>query len=254
VTGSEKAGSAVGEVAGRHMKKVVLELGGSDPFVVLADADVDAAAAAAVVGRSANGGQACTASKRFIVDERVYDEFVAKLIDGIACWQPGDPTSPETKLGPLASNTGAEELDELVQDAVSNGAEVLVGGDSPTGAYYPPTVLARVTRGMRAYREELFGPVAVVYRVGSLDEAVELANDSPFGLASSVFTTDLEGGQPGGRGPRDRHGVDQQHQQDGAGPPVRGVKGSGVGRELARFGFDEFANKKLVRNPKGQQK
>jgi succinate-semialdehyde dehydrogenase / glutarate-semialdehyde dehydrogenase len=232
----------------------VLELGGSDPFLVLADADVDAAAKAAVVGRFANGGQACTASKRFIVDERVYDEFVAKLIDGIACWQPGDPTSPETKLGPLASNTGAEELYELVQDAVSNGAEVLVGGDCPTGAYYPPTVLARVTRGMRAYREELFGPVAVVYRVGSLDEAVELANDSPFGLASSVFTTDLE---KANRVAEDLEtGMVWINSTSKTAPdlPFGGVKGSGVGRELARFGFDEFANKKLVRSPKGQQK
>ena len=188
------------------------------------------------------------------MDERVYDEFVAKLIDGIACWQPGDPTSPETKLGPLASNTGAEELDELVQDAVSNGAEVLVGGDSPTGAYYPPTVLARVTRGMRAYREELFGPVAVVYRVGSLDEAVELANDSPFGLASSVFTTDLE---KANRVAEDLEtGMVWINSTSKTAPdlPFGGVKGSGVGRELARFGFDEFANKKLVRNPKGQQK
>ncbi len=254
VTGSEKAGSAVGEVAGRHMKKVVLELGGSDPFLVLADADVDAAAKAAVVGRFANGGQACTASKRFIVDERVYDEFVAKLIDGIAGWQPGDPTNPETKLGPLASNTGAEELYELVQEAVSQGAEVLVGGDRPTGAYYPPTVLARVTRGMRAYREELFGPVAVVYRVGSLDEAVDLANDSPFGLASSVFTTDPE---KANRVAEDLEtGMVWINSTSKTAPdlPFGGVKGSGVGRELARFGFDEFANKKLVRSPKGQQK
>ena len=133
MTGSEKAGSAVGEVAGRHMKKVVLELGGSDPFVVLDDADVDAAAKAAVIGRLANGGQACTASKRFIVEDRVYDEFVAKLIDGMAGWQPADPTNPETKLGPLASNSGAEELDELVQEAISRGAEVLLGGNRSDG-------------------------------------------------------------------------------------------------------------------------
>ena len=224
MTGSEKAGSAVGEVAGRHMKKVVLELGGSDPFLVLDDADVDAAAKAAVIGRLANGGQACTASKRFIVEDRVYDEFVAKLVDGMAGWQPGDPTNPETKMGPLASSSGAEELDELVQEAISRGAEVLLGGNRSKGAYYSPTVLARVTRGMRAYREELFGPVAVVYRVGSVDEAIELANDLPFGLASSVFTSDPEG-RPGGRATRDRHGVDQQHQQDCAGPAVRRGQG-----------------------------
>ena len=251
VTGSEKAGSAVGEVAGRHMKKVVLELGGSDPFVVLNDADVDAAAKAAVVGRLANGGQACTASKRFIVEDPVYDEFVRKLLDGMAGWQPADPTNPDTKLGPLASSSGAEELDELVRDAISHGAEVLLGGDRPDGAWYSPTVLARVTRGMRAYREELFGPVAVVYRVESLDEAINLANDSPFGLASTVFTSDPV--------KADRvaeelaTGMVWINSTSKTAPdlPFGGVKGSGVGRELARFGFDEFANKKLVRNPEG---
>jgi succinate-semialdehyde dehydrogenase/glutarate-semialdehyde dehydrogenase len=251
ITGSEKAGSAVGEVAGRHMKKVVLELGGSDPFIVLDDADVGAAAKAAVVGRLANGGQACTASKRFIVEDRVYDEFVSKLIEGMAGWQPADPTAPETKLGPLASDSGAKELDELVQEAISHGAEVLLGGDRPNGAWYAPTVLARVTRGMRAYSEELFGPVAVVYRAGSVDEAIDLANDSPFGLASSVFTSDPE--------KADRVAEELEtgmvwiNSTSKSSPdlPFGGVKGSGVGRELARFGFDEFANKKLVRNPKG---
>ena len=253
VTGSEKAGSAVGEVAGRHMKKVVLELGGSDPFVVLADADIDAAAKAAVIGRLGNGGQACTASKRFIVEDRVYDEFVSKLVEGMAGWQPADPTAPETKLGPLASDSGATELDELVQEAVSHGAEVLLGGDRPNGAWYTPTVLARVTRGMRAYSEELFGPVAVVYRAGSVDEAIDLANDSPFGLASSVFTSDPEKAEQVAE--QLETGMVWINSTSKTAPdlPFGGVKGSGVGRELARFGFDEFANKKLVRNPKGQQ-
>ncbi|ELB93568.1 MULTISPECIES: NAD-dependent succinate-semialdehyde dehydrogenase [unclassified Rhodococcus (in: high G+C Gram-positive bacteria)] len=253
LTGSEKAGSAVGEVAGRHMKKCVLELGGSDPFIVLDDADVEAAAAAAVVGRLGNGGQACTASKRFLVEERVYEEFVQKFVDGMAGWQPGDPTSPETKLGPMASNAGVEELDELVQDAISRGAEALLGGNRPegAGAYYPPTVLAGVTREMRAFREELFGPVAVVYRVGSMDEAIDLANDSPFGLSSSVFTSDPE--------KADRVAEELETgmvwingtSKSSPDLPFGGVKGSGFGRELAKFGFNEFANKKLVRNPKG---
>lgn len=253
VTGSEKAGSAVAEVAGRHLKKVVLELGGSDPFVVLADADIDAAAKAAVVGRLANGGQACTASKRFIVEDGVYDEFVRKLIDGMAGWQPADPTDPETKLGPLASGSGAMELDELVQEAISQGAELLLGGNRPDGAWYPPTLLARVARGMRAYREELFGPVAVVHRVGSVDEAVDLANDSPFGLASSVFTSDPE--KADRIAEQLETGMVWINSTSKTSPdlPFGGVKASGVGRELARFGFDEFANKKLVRNPKGQR-
>ncbi|NGP06414.1 NAD-dependent succinate-semialdehyde dehydrogenase [Rhodococcus sp. 14C212] len=255
LTGSEKAGSAVGEVAGRHMKKCVLELGGSDPFIVLGDADVDAAASAAVVGRLGNGGQACTASKRFLVEEPVYDEFVRKFLDGMTAWQPSDPASPETKLGPLSSRSAVDELDELVQDAVSHGAEVLTGGDrrDEKGAYYPPTVLVGVTPEMRAYHEELFGPVAVVHRVGSLDEAIEAANDSPFGLSSSVFTSDPE--------KADRVAEELEtgmvwiNSTSKSSPdlPFGGVKRSGVGRELARFGFNEFANKKLVRNPGGRK-
>ncbi|MEN0134583.1 MAG: NAD-dependent succinate-semialdehyde dehydrogenase [Rhodococcus sp. (in: high G+C Gram-positive bacteria)] len=255
LTGSEKAGSAVGEVAGRHLKKCVLELGGSDPFIVLGDADVAAAAAAAVVGRLGNGGQACTASKRFVVDARVYEEFVGKFVDGMAAWQPGDPTSPETKLGPLASNGGVEELDELVQEAISRGADVLLGGDRPVGdgAYYPPTVLAGVTREMRAFSEELFGPVAVVYRVGSMDEAIDLANDSPFGLSSSVFTSDPEKADRVAR--ELETGMVWINGTSKSSPdlPFGGVKGSGFGRELAGFGVNEFANKKLVRNLKGTQ-
>ncbi|MGX7730779.1 NAD-dependent succinate-semialdehyde dehydrogenase [Rhodococcus sp. 2H158] len=255
LTGSEKAGSAVGEVAGRHMKKCVLELGGSDPFIVLGDADVDAAASAAVVGRLGNGGQACTASKRFLVEEPVYDEFVRKFLDGMTAWQPSDPASPETKLGPLSSHSAVDELDELVQDAVSHGAEVLTGGDRPDekGAYYPPTVLVGVTPEMRAYHEELFGPVAVVHRVGSLDEAIEAANDSPFGLSSSVFTSDP---QKADRVAEELEtGMVWINSTSKSSPdlPFGGVKRSGVGRELARFGFNEFANKKLVRNPGGKK-
>ncbi len=254
LTGSEKAGSAVGEVAGRHMKKCVLELGGSDPFLVLEDADLDAAAAAAVVGRLGNGGQACTASKRLLVADSVYDEFVGKFLDGMAAWQPADPANPDTKLGPLSSRSGVDELDELVQDAVSRGAKVLVGGERPTGdgAYYPPTVLTAVTPEMRAFSEELFGPVAVVHRVGSLDEAIDMANDSPFGLASTVFTTDPE--KANRVAAELETGMVWINSTSKSAPdlPFGGIKRSGVGRELARFGFNEFANKKLVRNPGGK--
>ncbi|CAH0315921.1 MAG: NAD-dependent succinate-semialdehyde dehydrogenase [Rhodococcus sp.] len=255
LTGSEKAGSAVAEVAGRHLKKCVLELGGSDPFIVLEDADIDIAAAAAVVGRLGNGGQACTASKRFLVDDSVYDEFVTKFVDGMAGWLPDDPTSPETKLGPLASHAGVEEVDELVQDALSRGAEALLGGNRPegVGAYYPPTVLAGVTREMRAFREELFGPVAVLYRTRSLDEAIDLANDSPFGLSSSVFTSDPD--KAGRVAEELETGMVWINGTSKTAPdlPFGGVKGSGFGRELAKFGLNEFANKKLVRNPKGMK-
>ena len=254
LTGSEKAGAAVGEVAGRNLKKCVLELGGSDPFIVLRDADIDAAATAAAVGRFANGGQACTASKRFLVEEPVFDEFVEKFLEAIDAWQPGDPTDPGTKLGPLSSRSAVDELDELVQDAVSRGARVLTGGERPTGdgAWYPPTVLTDVTPGMRAYYEELFGPVAVVHRVGSVDEAVEIANDSPFGLASSVFIADPAVAERVAN--ELETGMVWINSTSKSSPdlPFGGVKRSGFGRELARFGFAEFANKKLVRNRAGR--
>ena len=195
-------------------------------------------------------GQACTASKRFIVDDDVYDEFVEKLISGMANWQPADPTSAETKLGPLASNSGAEELDEIVQEAISRGAEVLLGGSRPTGAYYPPTVLARVTRGMRAYREELFGPVAVFYP--SVARRGYRAGRRLAVRPCLVFTTDPGDGQPGGRGARDRHGVDQQHQQDLAGPSIRW--GQGLPGSAASWpGSDSTNSPTRLRSPKGQR-
>lgn len=249
VTGSEKAGSAVAEVAGRHLKKVVLELGGSDPFIVLDDADVDAAAAAAVIGRLANCGQACTASKRFIVDNRVYDEFVTKMIDGMRAWAPADPNEPDTKIGPLSSVSAAEELHGIVEDAISHGAKVLLGGAPPDRAWYTPTVLADVTPGMRAFHEELFGPVAVVFCVRSTSEAINLANNSPFGLASSVFTSDPE--KANRVADELETGMVWINSTSKSSPdlPFGGVKRSGIGRELARFGFEEFANKKLIRNP-----
>jgi succinate-semialdehyde dehydrogenase/glutarate-semialdehyde dehydrogenase len=248
LTGSEAAGAAVGEVAGRHMKKYVLELGGSDPFIVLDDADVDAAVAAAVVGRFANGGQACTASKRFIVVDAVYDEFTRKFIEAVSEISVGDPTDPDTFLGPLSSTSASAELDEIVRDAVDKGATLHVGSQGrPSGAFYPPTVLTEVTPDMRAYEEELFGPAAVVYRVASPQAAVELANSSPFGLSSSVFTQDAAladtiAGQL-------EAGMVWINSTSKSAPdlPFGGVKRSGVGRELARFGIDEFANKKLVR-------
>ncbi|MFE4836015.1 NAD-dependent succinate-semialdehyde dehydrogenase [Arthrobacter sp. NPDC056691] len=251
LTGSEKAGAAVGEVAGRHLKKCVLELGGSDPFIVLDDADIDAAAGAAVVGRLSNGGQACTASKRFIVADSVYEEFLQKFVDAMAGWQLGDPTDPHTKLGPLSSVAGVEELHELVQDAVAKGASLLLGGQRPDGpgAYYPATVLAGVTPDMRAFAEELFGPAAVVYRVGSVEEATELANNSPFGLSSSIFTADTTKAERLAEALEVGMVWINSASKSSPDLPFGGVKGSGFGRELARFGFNEFANKKLVRSP-----
>lgn len=251
LTGSEKAGSAVAEVAGRHLKKVVLELGGSDPFIVLPDADLDAAVAGAVSGRMYNGGQACTASKRFIIVGDIYDEFLRRYTAAMSQISPGDPSDPNTSYGPLSSQAAVDEIAEIVHDATSKGATAVTGESGPDGpgAYYPATVLTGVTPQMRAYSEEVFGPAAVVYRVESTDAAIDLANDSPYGLSSSIFTTDLELAKK--LAERLETGMVWINSTSRSTPdlPFGGVKRSGVGRELAHFGINEFANKKLVRIP-----
>ncbi len=249
LTGSERAGQAVGSVAGAHMKKCVLELGGSDPFIVLADADVPLAAREAATGRFANAGQACTSSKRILVEEAVWDTFLEEFLSQARQWSLGDPSSSDTKLGPMASVAGRSDLAAQVDDAISKGATVHLGGSVPDGpgAFYPATVLSDVDPTMRAYREELFGPVAVLYRVRSAEQAVAIANDSPFGLGAAVFGSDEA---------RARAVADQLEVgmvglnttvKSAPDLPFGGVKSSGVGRELGRFGLDEFANKKLVR-------
>lgn len=251
LTGSEKAGSAVAEVAGRHLKKYVLELGGSDPFIVLPDADLDKAVAGAVAGRLYNGGQACTASKRFIIVGDIYDEFLLRYTEAMSKITPGDPTDAKTSFGPLSSRAAVDEITELVQDAVSKGATAVTGGAGPdgAGAYYPATVLTGVTPQMRAYSEEIFGPAAVVYRVESTDAAIDLANDSPYGLSSSIYTTDVESAKH--LAEQLETGMVWINSTSRSAPdlPFGGVKRSGVGRELAHYGINEFANKKLIRVP-----
>jgi succinate-semialdehyde dehydrogenase/glutarate-semialdehyde dehydrogenase len=249
LTGSERAGRAIGELAGRHLKKCVLELGGSDPFIVLAGADLEEATSAAVAGRFGNAGQACTSSKRLIVERSVWDDFLEGLLAKAADWQTGDPADTDTRLGPMSSLAAREELAEQVNDAVAKGAVVHLGGELPDGpgAYYPATVLSAVTPQMRAYREELFGPVAVLYEVDSVDEAIGVANDSPYGLGSAVFTRDQD--QAAYVADRLEVGMVGVNTTIKSAPdlPFGGVKNSGIGRELGRFGLDEFANKKLVR-------
>ncbi|MFH5210276.1 NAD-dependent succinate-semialdehyde dehydrogenase [Antrihabitans spumae] len=249
LTGSEKAGASVAETAGRNLKKVVLELGGSDPFIVLDSDDMAATVASATKGRLSNTGQACNGAKRFIVLEDVYDDFVAKLVASFEAITPGDPLNKETVLGPLSSQTALDDLIEQVDNAVTDGATVLTGGkkiDGP-GAFIEPTLLTDVTPDMAAYSEELFGPVAVVYKVASADEAVTLANSSAFGLSGSVWSTDLERA----RGVADQLDVGMafvnEHGTTLPGLPFGGVKRSGFGRELGSWGMDEFVNKKLVR-------
>ncbi|GAA2134270.1 NAD-dependent succinate-semialdehyde dehydrogenase [Arthrobacter humicola] len=251
LTGSERAGSAVAEVAGRHLKKYVLELGGSDPFIVLDGEDLDATVKAAVGGRMSNAGQACTASKRFMVVEDIYDAFVEKFTDRMAAIKHGDPLDSATKFGPIASRQAASELIEQVQDAVQKGATLRTGGSLVEGAgsFMEPTVLTDVVPQMRAYHEELFGPVAVIYKVKDADEAIELANSSPYGLGGSVFSADIARA----KSVADRLDTGMvfinstaDSQED---LPFGGVKRSGVGRELARSGMEEFVNKKLIRTP-----
>ncbi|MDQ0711771.1 succinate-semialdehyde dehydrogenase/glutarate-semialdehyde dehydrogenase [Streptomyces luteogriseus] len=244
LTGSEPAGRAVASTAGEMIKKTVLELGGSDPFVVMPSADIDRAAKVAVTARVQNNGQSCIAAKRFIVHTDVYDAFAERFAAGMKALKVGDPMADDTEVGPLASEQGLRDLEELVDDAVRSGAQVLCGGERPDGPgwYYTPSILAGVTREMRIHREEAFGPVATLYRAADLDEAVLIANDSPFGLSSNVWTRDEEEVD---RFVRDLeaggvffNGMTASHPAF----PFGGVKRSGYGRELSGHGIREFCN------------
>jgi succinate-semialdehyde dehydrogenase / glutarate-semialdehyde dehydrogenase len=249
LTGSERAGSSVASLAGKHLKKSVLELGGSDPFIVLDAEDVGRTVKAATMGRMANTGQACIAAKRLIVLDEVYDDFVAGLQQAFSSFSPGDPADPGTTLGPLSSERAAADLAEQIQDAVDKGATVLAGGGRPehAGAFVEATLLADVTPEMRAYREELFGPAAVVYRVRDEDEAVALANDSDFGLSAVVYGSDVDRARSVAE--RLESGMVWVNQPSGSSAelPFGGVKRSGYGRELSELGMFEFANRRLVR-------
>ncbi len=246
LTGSERAGAAVAEIAGRHLKKVALELGGSDPFILLSTDDLDAAVEAGVAARLDNTGQACNGAKRFIVADELYDAFLEKFGAAMSAAPLGDPFADDTVLGPLSSEAAAERLQQQIDTAVAQGATLVTGGKRD-GAFFPSTVLADVTSDMDVYGEELFGPAAVVYRVAGEDEAVALANDTTFGLGSYVFTTDaaqaariadaLEAGMV----------YINLVLADSPELPFGGVKRSGTGRELGTFAADEFVNKKLIR-------
>lgn len=252
VTGSERAGAAVAAEAGRHLKKVVLELGGSDPFIVLDDADLERTVKHAVSGRMQNAGQACNAAKRFLVVDAVHDAFLERFAAAVGALTPGDPTDPATTLAPLSSEAAAENLVGQVRDALDRGATAVVGGverpDRP-GAFVTPTVLTGVTEGMRAFDEELFGPVAVVHRVADADEAVALANASPFGLGGAVFGSDPAA--TADVAARLETGMVWVNAMQGsmADLPFGGTKRSGTGRELGALGIREFVNTKLVHEP-----
>ncbi len=248
LTGSTAAGSAVARTAGEQIKKTVLELGGSDPFIVMPTADLDDAVRTAVASRTVNNGQSCIAAKRFIVHGDVYDRFVEGFVAGLQRLRVGDPLDRETEVGPLATAAIAEEVHDQVRRTMAAGARLLTGGDPAggTGNYYPPTALDRIPEGSPADCEEIFGPVAAIFRVEGIDEAIEQANRTPFGLGSSVWTNapaererfieEIEAGQVY---------VNAMVASDPR-LPFGGVKGSGYGRELGRWGIREFVNVKSV--------
>ena len=248
LTGSTPAGQSVGSIAGSEIKKVVLELGGSDPFVVMPSAKLPEAARVAAVARCINNGQSCIAAKRFIVHEAVYEEFERLFVAEMAAKKVGDPMDEATDIGPLANAQQLEEVEELVADAVAKGARVLCGGAASGGPgyYYPPTVLAGITEDMRVHLEEVFGPVATIYRVPDIDAAIELANITVFGLGANAWTED--------EGERARFAADlaagmvfiNGNVTSYPQLPFGGIKTSGFGRELASQGIREFCNIKSV--------
>jgi succinate-semialdehyde dehydrogenase/glutarate-semialdehyde dehydrogenase len=248
LTGSVAAGQRVGESAGKHMKKFILELGGSDPFIVLKDADVEAASRVGVASRFLNAGQSCIAAKRFIVEEAVASEFTSRFVELTKDLKVGDPLDPETQMGPLVTEEQASQLDEQTTDAVSKGAKLLLKGgrQGKKGTFYSPMVLTDITKNMRVYSEETFGPVAPIIKVKDEDEAVRIANDTEFGLGASLWSKDLEKAQKIAR--KIESGVVSINSLVKSDPrlPFGGVKKSGIGRELSSFGLIEFMNIKTV--------
>jgi succinate-semialdehyde dehydrogenase/glutarate-semialdehyde dehydrogenase len=249
LTGSEEAGASVAEEAGKHLKKVVLELGGNDVFIILEDADMEKTVEWAVVGRMNNNGQCCVASKRFIAVEAIADEFIQKFKDKLSKMKVGDPMDPATELGPMSSEAAAVNLADQVKRSVDEGAKVLLGGKRANreGAFMEPTILTDLKPSIAAYHEELFGPVASFYVVKDEQAAIDLANDSDFGLGASVFTQDIE------RGKNVANQIDtgmvfiNHPTWTQADLPFGGTKRSGFGRELSELGIHEFVNKKLIR-------
>jgi succinate-semialdehyde dehydrogenase/glutarate-semialdehyde dehydrogenase len=248
LTGSDHAGRQVAAAAGRMLKKAVIELGGSDPFIVLADADMDEAAHAGAKARCYNSGQSCVAAKRFIVQDAVYDGFMARFKHAMASLIVGDPLLEDTQVGPQAREDLVIELQEQVEASVAKGAKVELGGKRMIGKgyFYPPTILTGVKPGMPAYHEELFGPVAAVIRVRDEEEAIAVANDSPFGLGGSVWTRDTQRGEwIAARIEAGSVSVNGRVKSDPR-LPFGGIKGSGYGRELSHYGIKEFVNIQTV--------
>ncbi len=249
LTGSEPAGRAVAEKAGSLLKKTVLELGGSDPYLILADADLVTAAKSCAASRMINNGQSCIAAKRFIVVADIAAEFTSEFVKEMSSYEMGDPAEESTRLGPLARIDLRDDLHDQVTRSIEAGAELLIGGEIPPGpgAFYPPTVLAGVRKGMPAYEEEMFGPVATVIDVADEAEAIEVANDSPFGLGAAVFSADVARAERIAATQLEA-GCCFVNALVASDPrlPFGGIKSSGYGRELSELGIKEFVNQKTV--------
>jgi succinate-semialdehyde dehydrogenase / glutarate-semialdehyde dehydrogenase len=248
LTGSTGAGARIGEMAGKHLKKIVLELGGSDPFIVLEDADINVTAANAVKGRFMNCGQSCVASKRFLVHEDVVEEFSQKFAQETKKIVLGDPDNEDTSMGPLVNKQTLDEIEEQLQDALDKGAKILAGGKKKSGIGYfiEPTVLTNTRPDMKVVAEEVFGPIAPIISVKNEEEAIEIANNSEFGLAGSVWTRDLSRGEKIAM--QIESGIVFVNSIAKSDPrmPFGGIKKSGTGRELGRYGLMEFVNAKGV--------
>ena len=249
LTGSDVAGSSVGAQAGAQIKKSVLELGGSDPFVVMPSADVVKAVKTGVMARTLNSGQSCVSAKRFIIAEEVYEEFERAFIQEMKCLRVGDPFDETTQIGPLASREARRKLEAQIDTCVSAGARVLLGGHrvGERGFYYAPTVLKELTPCASTYTEEFFGPVAILFRAGNIDDAIRLANDTPFGLGASVWTNDEDECARFVREIEAGTVVVNGLVASDVRFPFGGVKRSGYGRELGEYGLREFVNLKTIR-------
>jgi succinate-semialdehyde dehydrogenase/glutarate-semialdehyde dehydrogenase len=244
-TGSERAGSAVGEIAGRHIKKSVLELGGSNAFIVLEDADIDKAVKTAITARMLNCGQSCIAAKRFILVEGIYDEFVSKFTQAISKLKPGDPMEETTQVGPLARKDLADQLNYQVKESIKQGAELLLGGHQQ-GCYHEPTILGNVQPGMAAFDEETFGPLAAIIKAKDIDHAFELSEQSRLGLGVSICTSNTELAlKYADRVSDGAYFINELVKSDPR-LPFGGTKKSGYGRELAKDGMMEFINRKTI--------
>lgn len=248
LTGSEQAGMTVASQAGKQIKKTVMELGGSDPFIILDDADFDASLSGAIAGRMINGGQSCIASKRFIVTQGHYDHFCDKLREKLAQMKIGDPREEETELGPMAKKDLVDTLEKQVKQSTDQGAQLLYGGKrlQQKGFFFPPTLLIHVKKGMAVYEEETFGPIFAVIKAENTEEAIKIANDTTFGLAASLWTTNLDLAQELARKIEAGSIFINAPTVSNVHLPFGGIKRSGYGRELSHYGIKEFVNIKSI--------